>query len=141
MGFRVIFRVLIFAAMVLLVGCSSNQSHYKVEWSRNQLRYQQSVEGVSKRIESFHTETSSIDSVPRKALLYKVCTMKVNGEDLWYPCDLDSARLASVLENLNTRDSLKAMESRVVHISYAAYVMRYGKNPVYSPLYQNDDGS
>lgn len=126
--------------MVLLLGCSSNQPHYKEEWSHNQLRYQQSVEGVSKRIESFHKEVTSIDSVSRKALLYKVCTAKVDGEDLWLPCDLDSARLASVLEDLNTRDSLKAMESRVVHISYAAYVMRYGKNPVYSPLYQNDDG-
>lgn len=132
-----IFRALFFISMMILVGCGGNKARYTMR----DLLYQRSVEGVSKSIESFHTKEDARDTIPRKALLYKVCSMKVDGEDLWFPCDLDSTRLASLLENLNTRDSVKAMETRVVRISYATEVLKYKEIPVFSDIYVNDDGS
>ena len=141
-----LYRVLILLILAVLAGCQPKPKCIVPELycpEADGLR-PHSLEAALKSLA--HIQTSAklkidlIDTVFRKPLLYKVCASNVDGEDLWYPCDIDTSLLARILKNLNSRDSVKAVETRVNHISYADMVLNSGAAG-FSHLYQNEDGS
>lgn len=145
LGFRVFFRVLI--VVVLLLSASSfaklrndpsskcpDESAEITAWLFADERCANTVEHQSHLIETFHTSKNTVDSISRKGLLYKVCTKKIDGDTLFYPCFLDSKTLTVILKNLNTKNSLKGMETKVKRISYATNVIATASASAVVPL-------
>lgn len=142
-----LYRVLILLILAVLAGCHSKPKCSPSGWCPNEVspgiseqQYHNSLEYCSSWINSHSNRADFIDTIPRKALLYKACSTSVEGENLWYPCDLDTSLLVRILKNFNSRDSVKGLETRVNHISYANMVLNSGAAG-FSHLYQNEDGS
>lgn len=145
-GFRVIFRVLI-VVLLLIAGSFAKpkndpssmcpeESAEITAWLFADARCAYTVEHQIYLIETFHKLKWALDTIPRKALLYKVCTKKMDGDTLFYPCSLESSALTSILKNLNVKDSRKGMESKVKHIFYASGMLAtdsaFGEVPLQS---------
>ena len=142
-----LYRVLILLILAVLAGCHPKPKCSPSGWCPNEVspgiseqQYHNSLEYCSSWINSHSNRADFIDTIPRKALLYKACSTSVEGENLWYPCDLDTSLLVRILKNFNSRDSVKDLETRVNHISYANMVLNSGAAG-FSHLYQNEDGS
>lgn len=127
-----IFRVLI-VVLLAVTGILARPAKESLKGIRRQWH---SVDHQTHLIETFHTSEKALDTIPRKALLYKVCTKKMDGDTLFYPCSLESSALAGILKNLNVKDSRKGMETKVKHISYAARIFAadsaFGEVPLQS---------
>lgn len=115
----------IFASLsLLLLGCTLSQVQ------RNNVSTN-SVDGFSQRIESMEQRIDadssllSFDGLPKKALLYDVCSIEFQKNNVLYPCDIGDSVVWNLLRELTMSDSLKQLNTSVLFFYYAAEVFRY----------------
>lgn len=119
------FCTYIFASLsLLLLGCTLSQVQ------RNNVSTN-SVDGFSQRIESMDQRIDadssllSFDGLPKKALLYDVCSIDFLKNKVLYPCDIGDSVTLNLLHELITLDSLKQLNTSVLFFYYVAEVFRY----------------
>ena len=115
----------IFASLsLLLLGCTLSQVQ------RNNVSTN-SVDGFSQRIESMEQRIDadssllSFDGLPKKALLYDVCSIEFQKNNVLYPCDIGDSVVWNLLRELTMSDSLKQLNTSVLFFYYVAEVFRY----------------
>ena len=147
-GFPIWVNLVFIVTMILLTGCSQKPKCTPAGWCPEGIRpgiekesFIYSVDKVSKEIENHHTVREAVDTVPRKAILYSVCS--TNEDTVLYPCSLAPASLARILEKMNYKDTLKALKIRVNYLVYSSrrFVYEGYVVPSFSPLYSDDDRS
>ena len=101
-----------------------------------------SVESFSKRIES------RVDSIPKKALMYDICSINYENNEIKYPCSMGDSLVRYLIEHLTMIDSSRHMNISVMFIYYSAEIFTYRTQSQhyklftrFSPIYVYEDGS
>ena len=117
-------KYIVASLSLFLLGCTLSQVQ------RNNVSTN-SVDGFSQRIESMEQRIDadssllSFDGLPKKALLYDVCSIEFQKNNVLYPCDIGDSVAWNLLHELTTSDSLKQLNTSVLFFYYAAEVFRY----------------
>ena len=101
-----------------------------------------SVESFSKRIES------RVDSIPKKALMYDICSINYENNEIKYPCSIGDSSISALLKTLTMRDSVRYINTSVRFFYYAADIFKfqtiYHRQKLFtgfSPIYVYEDKS
>lgn len=127
----------------VLGGCASSQVN------------PMSVENFAKRIESQEQGLNSQDTIvksfdfkQKKALMYDVCIINYESNEIKYPCSMGDSSISTLLGKLTTQDTVRYINTSVKFVYYAAEIFnyqtinrRYNLFTGFSPIYVYEDKS
>lgn len=104
----------------VLGGCASSQVN------------PMSVENFAKRIESQEQGLNSQDTIvesfdfkQKKALMYDVCIINYESNEIKYPCSMGDSSISTLLGKLTTQDTVRYINTSVKFVYYAADIFKY----------------